>query len=271
MIVKGSAVIAAVAAVISALRGSFWLLPLYFIGWFLAFFLTGVLWLVLICALVDTKKPQETDNKFYRYWMHHGIDLLMQLFLVRLKTRGLENIPTDGRFLLVCNHQNMADPGILLHCFPRSELTFISKQENRRIPIISKFMHMIRCPLIDRDNDRQALRAILDSIRMLKADEVSVAVFPEGYTSKDGKLHRFRNGVFKIAQKANVPIVVCTIRGSGALFHNIKRLKSTPMELHLVGAIPARELAGLHTNEIGDRVYEMMIADLGEEFRCAEF
>ena len=94
-----------------------------------------------------------------------------------------------------------------------------------------------------------------------------MAVFPEGTRSKTGKLLPFRNGAFKIAQKANVPIVVCTINGTGALFHNLKKLKTTHIQLHLVDVIGPEELKGKTTAEIGQRVYDMMIEDLGEEFR----
>lgn len=267
MILKGIGILAALLAVLTAVGTELWLLPLYFIGFYALFFVAAVVFLIIACGLVNMDRPVEKESKFYRTILYPYVEFLMNLFLVRLKTEGLEKTPADGRFLLVCNHQQMADPGILLHCFRKSQLTFISKQENRKLPIINKFMHCIRCQLIDRDNDRQALKAIINCINMIKADEVSVGVFPEGYTSKDGKLHHFRSGVFKIAQKANVPIVVCTVNGTGQLFHNMKRLKRTDVSLHLVDVIPAEELKDKHTTEIADRVYEMMIADLGEEFR----
>ena len=107
-------------------------------------------------------------------------------------------------------------------------------------------------------------------IQLLKDDEASVAVFPEGYTSKDGKLHHFRSGVFKIAQKANVPIVVCTIQNTRQIFRNVTHLKPTDVELHLLGVIPAEDLKGKTTVDIGNQVYEMMIGDLGESFRMEE-
>ena len=99
---------------------------------------------------------------------------------------------------------------------------------------------------------------------------MSIGVFPEGYTSKDGKLHPFRAGVFKIAQKAKVPIVVCTIQNTRQIFKNQKKLKKTDVELHLVDVIPPEALEGKTTVEIGDMVYEMMISDLGESFRYTE-
>lgn len=270
MILKGCALLGAVAAVLKTIGESWFLLPLYFVEYFLVFFAVVLAFLAVACACVDMDKPQEKESKFFRVIVYPYVELLMNLFLVKLSTRGLEKIPAEGRFLLVCNHQQFADPGILLHCFPKSRLIFISKQENRKLPVINKFLHALRCQMLDRDNDRQALRVILNCIKMIKDDEVSVGVFPEGYTSKDGKLHHFRSGVFKIAQKANVPIVVCTINGTGPLFRNVVRLKRTPVDLHLVDIIPAEELKGKHTNEIAERVYEIMIADLGEEFRYTE-
>ena len=135
------------------------------------------------------------------------------------------------------------------------------------MPVIGKFMYRTSSQTLDREDDRQALKVILKCIQMVKDDEVSVAVFPEGTRSKTGKLLPFRNGAFKIAQKANVPIVVCTINGTGPLFHNLKKLKDTHIHLHLVDVIQPEELKGKTTAEIGERVYEMMINDLGEEFR----
>ena len=82
---------------------------------------------------------------------------------------------------------------------------------------------------------------------MIKEDKVSVCAFPEGYTSKDGKLHPFRPGVFKIAQKTNVPIVVCTIQNTREIFKNLKHLRHTDVELHLVDIIPPESYAGLNT------------------------
>ena len=88
--------------------------------------------------------------------------------------------------------------------------------------------------------------------------------------SLDGKLRHFRGGVFKIAQKAGVPIVVCTLRNSKQAMDRLLKLKSSQVEVHLVDVIPAAELKGITTVEIGERVYEMMIGDLGEELRTDE-
>lgn len=247
-----------------------WTLPLLFAAFYLVLALLALGFLCILCALVDLDKPQEEDSPFYRFVMHLYIEALISLVLVRLHTDGLEKTPKEGRFVLVCNHLFLADPGIVLHCFRSSQLAFLTKKENYDLPIVGKFMHRILCQSIDRDNDRASLRSILKCIQLIKEDRVNVALFPEGYTSKDGKLHPFRAGAFKIPQKTGVPIVVCTIQGTRAIFRNLKKLKKTDVTLHLVDVIPPEAYAGMTTTQLSELVYETMLADLGEEFRYTE-
>ena len=245
MIFRWITVLSALTGVISGCFGGLWRGLLGFCFGYLGLTALAFLFLGVICLLVDTSKPQEEDSRFYRTVMYPYIEMLMQLMLVTVTSEGTEAVPTEGRFLLVCNHLQLADPGVVLHCFPKNQLAFISKQENMALPVIGKFMHKILCQMIDRDNDRQALRVILKCVQLIREDKVSIGVFPEGYTSKDGRLQPFRSGVFKIAQKAKVPIVVCTIRGTRDIFRNVRKLKRTHVRLRLVEVIPASELQSL--------------------------
>ncbi len=242
-----------------------WVLPVSFLGCFLAlgalFFL--VLW--VSCLLVDLKKPQEKISKYYRTITLLAVSAILPIMRMKVRPSGLENIPADGRFLLVCNHLSDFDPVVLIYFFRKKLLTFISKWENSHMFLVGKVMHKLRCPLINRENDREALRTIIHCIQMLRDDECSVGVFPEGYTSMDGLLHEFRPGVFKIAQKAQVPIVVCTVQNTQHVFHNFFRFRSTTIPLHLVRVIPAQELQGVTAVEISRRVYQLMADDLGPD------
>ena len=272
MLLKGIGVLSLILAAIlyACLDLTLWLAAVLFIGFYLAMMLIAFGFLWFLCKLVDLEKPQEHDSKFYRSIMHLYIEALISLVMVRLNTKGLEKTPKDGRFLLVCNHLFLADPGILLHLFRKSQLAFITKKENQSMFIVGKIMHKIMCQPLDRDNDRQALKTILRCIQLIKEDEVSIGVFPEGYTSRDGKLHPFRPGAFKIAQKTGVPIVVCTIQNTRVIFKNLAKLKHTDVDVHLVDVIQPEEYKGLSTVELSEKVYEMMISDLGETFRPEE-
>ena len=247
-----------------------WVCLAVFAGVYAGLMAAAFLFLCILCALVDLDKPQEEDSKFYRTVMHWYIEALITLVRLKVEVSGLEKTPKEGRFLLVCNHQNESDPGILLHYFKGSQLAFISKKENTTMFAVGKFMHKILCQLVNRENDREALKTILKCIQLIKEDKVSIAAFPEGGILVKDKLSHFRSGMLKIAQKTNVPIVVCTLKGTSDLFHNIKRMKKTHVQLHLLDVIPAEELKGKTTVEIADRIHAMMLADLGENWRIVE-
>ncbi len=245
--------------------GWLWVLPVSFLGSFLV--LAGLLFgfICLMCALVKMDRVQEKDSPFYRKLLYICADAIHSILMLRVHTRDLDKMPREGRVLLVCNHLNLLDPVVLLYYFHKKQLGFISKRENDKKFIIGPILHKTMCQPINRENDREALKTILNCVRLLKEDEVSVGVFPEGYTSKDGLLHPFRNGVFKVAQKAQVPIVICTLQNTHLAFRNILRLKPTHVHLHVVEVLQPGDFAGLSTVQLGNLVHAKMAEDLGPE------
>lgn len=273
MLYASMLVFAAIAAVgICLLAGGFgslawlWLLPVGFLGGFLLAFLLVFLFIYILVSRVDTTVPQEHDDPFYRKVTYLYAEGILPLLRMKVHTRGLEKTPREGRFLLVCNHLFELDPVVLYAYFQQSQLAFISKRENNDMFIIGKLMHKLMAQLINRENDREALKTILKCISLIQEDEVSIAVFPEGYISKNHRLMHFRSGALKIATKAKVPIVVCTIQGTDKVLGNIRRLRSTPIELHLLDVITPEKMQGRTTTDIGEQIYRMMAADLGPDY-----
>ena len=247
-----------------------WLLPCGFVGSFLGLAALTFLLLWFFCAIVDLRKPQKKDSKFYRCLTGLVTQAAMPILRMRVHAQGLEKVPQAGRFMLVCNHLNDLDPVVLLEFFKDKQLAFISKRENSTMFLVGKLMHKLQCQLINRENDREALKTILSCIQLIKEDKASVAVFPEGYTSRDHKFHNFRHGVFKIAQKTKVPVVICTVTDTHLVFGNIKKLRPTDVNLHVVHVMQPEEYEGLTTVEMGERIHAMMAADLGERYAPEE-
>jgi len=66
---------------------------------------------------------------------------------------------------------------------------------------------------IDRSDPRRtakSLRRVIEGVRGGK----SLAVFPEGTRTPNGRLQEFKQGAFKVALRAGVPIVPVSIRGT---------------------------------------------------------
>ena len=242
-----------------------WMLPVGTLAAFLGLGLITFFLVWLLSAIIDTGKEQKEDSPFYRWLIKVLVEAAHTILGMRVHAVGLEKTPKEGRFLLACNHLFDFDPVVLLHHFPKSQLAFISKRENGSMFVVGKLMHRILCQPINRENDREALKTILNCVRIIKEDKASIAVFPEGYTSRDHLLHHFRSGVFKIAQKAQVPIVVCTITNTHKVLGNLKRLKPTDIDLHLLEVIQPEAYAGVTTVELAARIHKLMAEDLGPD------
>ena len=242
-----------------------WMLPAGFAGSFLVLTLLAFLFLLYLCSRVDQDVPQEQDDPLYRKVATLYIRSVLPVLRIRIRVKGEEKLPADGRFMLVCNHVSLSDPIVLLYAFPKRQLAFISKRENRDMFVIGPMMHKLQCQLINRENDREALKTILRCIQILKEDKASIGVFPEGGINEDLKFHHFRPGVFKIAQKTKVPVVVCTLKGTKNVIPNMAKLKRSNVQVSVLTVVQPEEYEGVTTVELANRIHKIMADDLGPD------
>jgi 1-acyl-sn-glycerol-3-phosphate acyltransferase len=258
--------ISLVIALPVGLNTGFWAALGIFVAGVLLQALAVFLYLLHLCRKVDQSVPQEEIDPHYKKVTDLILESVLPILRIRIKCSGLEKVPQQGRFLLICNHCNDSDPIILMRVFGKYEMAFISKRENSTMFVIGPMMHKLLCQLINRENDREALKTILKCIEILKTDKASVAVFPEGgIITEDGCLHHFKPGVFKIAQKANVPIVVCTLKNTKDVVHNILHFKGSKVELNVLEVIPAETVQAQKTVEIAQYCHDLMAKELGPD------
>lgn len=221
----------------------------------------GYLLFLAVCALaVDPEKDYRTHSRFYRRVLNGATAIAVRICRLKIHVSGTEKIPKDQRVLFVCNHRSKFDPIITWHILKKWDIAFISKPENFQIPIFGRLIRRCCFLPIDRENPRNAIKTIQKAAKLIKSDQVSVGVYPEGTRSEDSKLLPFHNGVFKIAQKANVPIVILTVRGTEKIHKNYP-FHSSEVYLDVLDVIPVEELAG-NTAIIGDRVRDTMLANI---------
>ena len=242
-----------------------WILPVSFVGSFLVLTLLAFLFLLYLCKRVDQDVVQEEDDPLYRKVTNLYIRSVLPVLRIHVKKKGLEKIPADGRFMLVCNHVSLADPIILMSAMPERQLAFIAKRESRDMFVVGPMMHKLQCQLINRENDKEALKTILRCIQILKEDKASIGVFPEGGINDDLKFHHFRPGVFKIAQKTKVPVVVCTLKGTKNVLPNMARLKRSDVLVSVLTVIPPEEFEDITTVDLANRIHKIMADDLGPD------
>ena len=131
------------------------------------------------------------------------------------------------RFILVTNHQSLADILMLVAAFPRHPLKFVAKRSLQRgIPTLSKCLRYGEHAIIDRRGAQQRTRRALHRLARLDRQPragspfppCSLALFPEGTRSRDGTVGRFhRAGLRILAEQAQLPIVVAALDGGSAI------------------------------------------------------
>ena len=245
-----------------------WLLPIGF-AYFVLCLLLWALALILVSLTVDCScdQPAIERQKFWRRILIETLMLLFTICRVRIKVTNLDLIPKDTRYLFTSNHLTNFDPLVALIALRNHDATFISKKENFDIPVIGKLMHLAGILSIDRENDRNAVRTVVQAAKLMKEDHTSVCLYPEGYTNRlpDTVLLPFREGSLKIAQKASVPVVVSVI-------HNVKSIRfpavffrlKTVVELEMLARIPAEEVCSLSTHDLSEKMWNIMYQRLTE-------
>jgi 1-acyl-sn-glycerol-3-phosphate acyltransferase len=141
--------------------------------------------------------------------------LLLYISGVKIEIFGAENIGSGKPHMIMANHQSDFD---ILICMAGIPVDFIwtAKKELFRIPVFGKAMRAAGFIEIDRQDHEKAIKNLDRAAEKLR-EGISVAAFPEGTRSRDGRLLPFKAGMFYLAIQTGVPIVPVTIIGSGKI------------------------------------------------------
>lgn len=230
---------------------------LYILGGLLGLIILYVLVLGVCALLVDPEKEYQKDNRVYRFLLNLTVTVGLKLLRVRVHVSGIGKIPKDTQVLLVSNHRSNFDPIVTWYGLKAWKIGFISKPENFRIPFYGRIIRKCCCLPIDRENPRKAIVTINKAAKLLKKQEVSVGVYPEGTRSKKLELLPFHNGVFKIAQKADAPIVVLSISGTEKIAKRAP-FKPTDVYLDVLEVFSSESIKEIKTETIGMMVCHLI-------------
>ena len=146
----------------------------------------------------------------------------LRLAKIKVNVSGYENLP-EGNVLFVSNHSNWCDAFILMSVVDRPCGMVVAKEANwDKVPLISGWLDMINCLHLDRSNNRYALKTMQEGENILK-EKCSLGIFPEGFVTKSDTLAPFKDGAFRMALKAQVPIVPIYIKNSKDIFEMTSR------------------------------------------------
>lgn len=218
------------------------------------------LWWIVIWIFglhIDQKHEHNKPNAFAKFWFLQCVTFTDYHAYAKVRVSGLRRLPKNSRFLLVCNHRSNFDPMIISDKIGYKDIAFIAKRDTFKIPLAHRMMWGICFMPIDRDDVMQSLSVMRRAESLLKNDATSVGVFPEGTRHPDGVLGEFHEGVFNVAIRAKVPVVVCSMSGAENIHKNFP-FKGTPIRFDILETIPVEEIEGMTAKEIADEAREII-------------
>lgn len=176
-----------------------------------------------------------------------------QLAMVAVKLNPLWHFHMSGEpvadprhpYVAVSNHESYADIFLISHL--PWEMKWLSKETIFRIPVMGWMMRMAGDIPLRRGN-RDSTIAALAACRDRLGKRVTVMIFPEGTRSKGGELLPFKDGAFRLAIEAGVPILPIAVAGTRhAMAKGTFRFQHARAAVRV---LPPVETAGMTLDEV---------------------
>ena len=192
-------------------------------------------------AAGDMDTVEQIINKHIPHWSR-GI---LKVTGARLVVEGQENIPKDGPCVFVGNHRSYYDIPLLLVALDAPH-GILAKEELGKIPLLNRWMKLLGCVFVKRDDIRASVKALNDATAIVESGK-SFVICPEGtrYKGEEGGAGEFKAGAFRIAIKTGAPVVPVAISGARGLFEAHGN-RATPGTVY-VRVLPPIQTAGKRT------------------------
>jgi len=162
------------------------------------------------------------------YWISYYILKFFALVYFRGRADGLENLPAEGPYIGVLNHNSFVDVAAIT-LVVKTRITTMAKHSLFQIPFLSWWLRAIGLfPVVRDSGDDQAFQRALEVLK--KGGVFFIA--PEGTRLHNGQQPRARTGFVRLAQMVRCPVVPVALHGTreamppGAIFPRPVRLSA---------------------------------------------
>jgi 1-acyl-sn-glycerol-3-phosphate acyltransferase len=226
--------------------------------WTAGTLITVILYFVMLFFVVVT---YPFDNKKRRivhaqcFWWSDAVIALNPFWKIRV--RGLENIDHKKTYVVVANHQSLADIAIMYQT--KMQFKWVAKADLFKIPFLGWELSLAKHIRLERGDFSSIKKIYRQAAEWLRCD-MSVLFFPEGTRSETGDIKDFQNGAFKLAIKEKVPVLPIYLHGTGDAIPKGGRIFSREAECKLV-VLPAVDTAEFQAGDFA-KLRDMVRAQL---------
>jgi 1-acyl-sn-glycerol-3-phosphate acyltransferase len=137
--------------------------------------------------------------------------------MFRPKVTGLEHIPREGGAIIASNHVSFLDGLLISLVVPHRRVMYLTKVKYIDRPLLRQFLTGAGVIPVATDDLGAAGNAVSAGVEAVHAGRL-IGIFPEGTRSPDGRLHRGKTGVARIALASGAPVIPAGITGTDRAF-----------------------------------------------------
>ncbi|MGZ4958582.1 MAG: lysophospholipid acyltransferase family protein [Methylomonas sp.] len=161
--------------------------------------------IVGVSILTATLSSFEVRYKIADIWIDCLLFMLKLCCGLSYEVEGLENIPKDSAAIILSKHQSAWET-IALRQFI-SPQTAVLKKSLLQIPFGGWALATLKPIAIDRQNQKEALKMLIEQGTERLQEGLFVVVFPEGTRVAPGAHKKFNAGGAMLAQKSEFPVI----------------------------------------------------------------
>lgn len=201
---------------------------------------------LLISIYIYTKVPEF----FLRFVIY-----ILAICMYRVRTKGHENIPSEGAAVIVANHVSFVDWMFILATSPRPIrfMVFAPIYHSKALHWLFKMAKAI--PIDSEKANPKAFTKAFDEVAAALERGELVGIFPEGKLTSNGEMDMFRRGIERIIARTPVPVVPVHLGGLwGSMFSRkakwqLPRLKWSLVSVSVGEPIDAEQVSANYLHE----------------------
>lgn len=211
----------------------------------------GPIW--IISKLPEPRRAKAL-HKAFRLWM----GVYMPLVFCPVKRTGKENFKKGQQYVVVINHNSLADIPVSSPWIPGPNKT-LAKIEMSRVPLFG-MIYRTGSIIVDRKKDnsrRESFTKMQETLEM----GIHLCLYPEGTRNKTSEpLQSFFDGAFVTAVRAQVPIMPGIIFNTAKILPHNKKMwaRPTPIRIDFLPSIPTKGLTLDDVPALKEQVHNIM-------------
>lgn len=214
-----------------------------------------LLWAYFSWMMKYARKPEDYPIELRYAKTRKFMFRLAKILGLEMMIQNPREFKNDEKYYYVANHTSLVD-AIVTICLIPEPVTFIVKNEARKMPFVRLFIKIIGGVYIERDNLKQEIRAMQQTRTSLANKEVSWMVFPEGTRNRNyhAPIQPYKPGAFKAPLQTGTTIIPLVYWGTQLVLPRKTRAKKYPILVKFLPEVMTSGLQDTTTHDIAEAI-----------------